>query len=88
MYTLGVILRQLYLFYYSFFSLFFCICIITLLAIFFFVEHNQFYAFGHLNGSRLQEITDNSDGIKISLLMNQKNLLLIVIQNFTLVFKI
>ena len=65
MYTLGVILRQLYLFYYSFFSLFFCICIITLLAIFFFVEHNQFYAFGHLNGSRLQEITDNSDGIKI-----------------------
>ena len=64
MYTLRVILQQLYLFYYSFFSLFLCICIITLLAIFFF-EHNQFYAFGHLNGSRVQEITDNSDGIKI-----------------------
>ena len=44
---------------------FLCICIITLLAIFSFVEHNQFYAFGHLNGSRVQEITDNSDGIKI-----------------------
>ena len=65
MYTLRVILQQLYLFYYSFFSLFLCICIITLLAIFSFVEHNQFYAFGHLNGSRVQEITDNSDGIKI-----------------------
>ena len=64
MYTLRVILQQLYLFYYSFFSLFLCICIITLLAIFSF-EHNQFYAFGHLNGSRVQEITDNSDGIKI-----------------------
>ena len=65
MYTLRVILQQFYLFYYSFFSLFLCICIITLLAIFSFVEHNQFYAFGHLNGSRVQEITDNSDGIKI-----------------------
>ena len=65
MYTLRVILQQLYLFYYSFFSLFLCICIITLLAIFSFVEHNQFYAFGHLNGSRVQEITDNNDGIKI-----------------------
>jgi hypothetical protein len=62
---LGVILQQLYLFYYSFFSLFVCICIITLFAIFSFVEHNQFYAFGHLNGSRVQEITDNSDGINI-----------------------
>ena len=65
MYTLRVILQQLHLFYYSFFSLFLCICIITLLAIFSFVEHNQFHAFGHLNGSKVQEITDNSYGIKI-----------------------
>jgi hypothetical protein len=63
--TLRVILRQLYLFCYSFFSLLLCICIITLLVIFFFVDNNQFYAFAHLNGSRIQEITDNSDGIKI-----------------------
>jgi hypothetical protein len=60
-----VILRQLYLFYYSFFSLFLCICIITSLTIFSFVD-NQFYAFAHLlNATRIQEITDNSDGIKI-----------------------
>ena len=58
-------LRQLYLFYYSFFSLFLCICIVTLLTIFSFVDNNQFYAFAHLNGSRIQEIIDNSDGIKI-----------------------
>jgi hypothetical protein len=60
-----VILRQLYLFYYSFFSLFLCICIITSLTIFSFVD-NQFYAFAHLlNATRIQEITDNGDGIKI-----------------------
>jgi hypothetical protein len=63
--TLRVILRQLYLFYYSFFSLLLCICIVTSLTIFSFVDNNQFYAFAHLNGSRIQEITDNSDGIKI-----------------------
>ncbi|HET9807103.1 MAG TPA: hypothetical protein VFP49_09360 [Nitrososphaeraceae archaeon] len=55
----------MYLFYYSFFSLFLCICIITSLTIFSFVD-NQFYAFAHLlNATRIQEITDNSDGIKI-----------------------
>jgi hypothetical protein len=62
---LRVILRQLYLFYYSFFSLFLCICFVTLLTIFSFVDNNQFYAFAHLNGSRIQEIIDTSDGIKI-----------------------
>ncbi|MDW3630871.1 MAG: hypothetical protein QOK71_05490, partial [Nitrososphaeraceae archaeon] len=36
-----------------------------LLVIFFFVDNNQLYVFAHLNGSRIQEITDNSDGIKI-----------------------
>ncbi len=60
-----VILRQLYLFYYSFFSLILCLCIITSLTKFSFVD-NQFYAFAHLlNATRIQEITDNSDGIKI-----------------------
>ena len=88
MYTLGVILRQLYLFYYSFFSLFLLICIVIFLTILSFDDNKQFYVFAHINGSKIQEITDNSDGIKISLLMNQKNLLLILIQNFTLVFKI
>ena len=63
--TLRVILPQLYLFYYSFFSLLLCICIITLLVIFFFVDNNQLYVFAHINGSKIQEITDNNDGIKI-----------------------
>ena len=59
-----------------------------LLVIFFFVDNNQLYVFAHINGSKIQEITDNNDGIKFCLLMNQKNLLLILLQNFTLVFKI
>jgi hypothetical protein len=63
--TLRVILRQLYLFYYLFFSLLLYIYIVISLTIFSFVDNNQFYAFAHLNGSRIQEITDNSDGIKI-----------------------
>src|SRR5215203_6465250 len=60
-----VILRQLYLFYCSSFSLFLCIGIVTSLTIFSFDDHNQFYAFAHINESRIQEITDNSDSIKI-----------------------
>ena len=36
-----------------------------LLVIFFFVYNNQFYVFAHINGSKMQEITDNKDGIKI-----------------------
>jgi hypothetical protein len=59
------ILRQLNLFYYSFFSLFLYTCLVTSLIILSFVDNNQFYVLGHLNGSRIQEITDNSDGIKI-----------------------
>ena len=59
-----------------------------LLVIFFFIDNNQLYVFAHINGSKIQEITDNNNGIKILLLMNQKNLLLILLQNFTLVFKI
>ena len=58
------VIRQLYLFYYSFLFLFVCVCIITSLTIFSFVD-NQFYAFAHLNGTRIQELIDNSDGIKI-----------------------
>ena len=46
---------------YSFFSLLLSICII----IFFFVDNNQFYVFAHINGSKIQEITDNNEGIKI-----------------------
>lgn len=34
-------------------------------VIFFFVYNNQFYVFAHINGSKMQEITDNKDGIKI-----------------------
>jgi hypothetical protein len=41
------------------------ISIIMLLVIFFFVYNNQFYVFAHINGSKMQEITDNKDGIKI-----------------------
>jgi hypothetical protein len=36
-----------------------------LLVIFFFVDNNQLYVFAHINGSKIQEITDNNDGIKI-----------------------
>jgi hypothetical protein len=36
-----------------------------LLVIFFFVDNNQSYVFAHINGSKIQEITDNNDGIKI-----------------------
>lgn len=46
---------------YSFFSLLLSICII----IFFFVDNNQFYVFAHINGSKIQELTDNNNGIKI-----------------------
>ena len=46
----------------TFFSV--CICIITSLTIFSSVE-NQFYAFAHLNATRIQELIDNNDGIKI-----------------------
>ena len=60
-----VILRQLYLFYYSIFFLFLYTCLVTSLIILSFVDNNQFYVLGHLNGSRIQEITDTSDGIKI-----------------------
>ena len=31
----------------------------------FFVGNNQFYVFAHINGSNIQELTDNNDGIKI-----------------------
>ena len=31
----------------------------------FFVYNNQFYVFAHINVSKMQEITDNKDGIKI-----------------------
>jgi len=50
---------------YSFFSFFLYIDIIMLLVIFFFVDNNQLYVFAHINGSKIQEITDNNDGIKI-----------------------
>jgi len=50
---------------YSFFSFFLYIGIIMLLVIFFFVDNNQLYVFAHINGSKIQEITDNNDGIKI-----------------------
>ena len=36
-----------------------------LLVIFFFVYNNQFYVFAHINGSKMQEITDNKKDIKI-----------------------
>jgi hypothetical protein len=36
-----------------------------LLVIFFFVDNNQLYVFAHINGSKIQERTDNNDGIKI-----------------------
>lgn len=36
-----------------------------LLVIFSFVDNNQLYVFAHINGSKIQEITDNNDGIKI-----------------------
>ena len=58
------VIRQSDFFYYSFFSLFVCICIITSLIIFSSAE-NQFYAFAHLNATRIQELIDNNDGIKI-----------------------
>lgn len=43
------------------FSLLLSICII----IFFFVDIHQFYVFAHINGSKIQELTDNNEGIKI-----------------------
>jgi hypothetical protein len=36
-----------------------------LLVIFSVVDNNQLYVFAHINGSKIQEITDNKDGIKI-----------------------
>ncbi len=63
---LRVILRELYLFfYYSFFSLFLWVCIVISFTILSFIDNNQFYVFAHINGSKIQEITDNNDGIKI-----------------------
>lgn len=59
------VIRQLYLLYSFFSLLFLCICIIILLIIFLFVNNNQFYVFAHINGSKIQEIIDNNDGIKI-----------------------
>lgn len=63
---LRVILRELYLFfYYSFFSIFLWISIVISLTILSFVDNSQFYVFAHINGSKIQELTDNNDGIKI-----------------------
>ena len=63
---LRVILRELYLFfYYSFFSLFLWVCIVISFTILSFIDNNQFFVFAHINGSKIQEITDNNDGIKI-----------------------
>jgi len=63
---LKVILRELYLFfYYSFFSLFLWVCIVISFTILSFIDNNQFFVFAHINGSKIQEITDNNDGIKI-----------------------
>ena len=58
-----MILREL--FYYSCFSLFLWICIVISLTILSFVDIHQFYVFAHINGSKIQELTDNNDGIKI-----------------------
>ena len=33
--------------------------------IFHLLNNNQFYVFAHINGSKIQEIIDNNDGIKI-----------------------
>jgi hypothetical protein len=63
---LRVILRELYLFfYYSFFSLFLWVCIVISFTILSVIDNNQFYVFAHINGSKIQEITDNNEGIKI-----------------------
>ena len=63
---LKVILRELYLFfYYSFFSLVLWVCIVISFTILSVIDNNQFYVFAHINGSKIQEITDNNDGIKI-----------------------
>ena len=40
-------------------------CIVISLTILSFVDNNQFYVFAHINGSKIQEITDNNEGIKI-----------------------
>jgi hypothetical protein len=40
-------------------------CIVISLTIPSFVDINQFYVFAHINGSKIQELTDNNDGIKI-----------------------
>ena len=40
-------------------------CIVISLTIPSFVDNNQFYVFAHINGSKIQELTDNNDGIKI-----------------------
>jgi hypothetical protein len=40
-------------------------CIVISLTIPSFVGNNQFYVFAHINGSKIQELTDNNDGIKI-----------------------
>ena len=63
---LRVILRELNLFfYYSFFSLVLWVCIVISFTILSVIDNNQFYVFAHINGSKIQEITDNNDGIKI-----------------------
>ena len=59
-----------------------------LLVIFFFVDNNQLYVFAHINGSKIQERTDNNDGIKILFTYEPENVLLMLLQNFPSVFKI
>jgi hypothetical protein len=54
----------------------------------FFVYNNQFYVFAHINGSKMQEITDNKNGIKILFVYEPEKPILTLSQNFTLGFKI
>ncbi len=86
---LRVILRELYLFfYYSFFSIFLWISIVISLTILSFVDNSQFYVFAHINGSKIQELTDNNDGIKILFSYEPEKPIIDTFTKLTLAFKI